>query len=318
MKKSILYISLMICAAFGAQAQQLAMFSEFMLNDFIYNPAMGGKNGIPIINVGYRSQWVGFEGAPKTFYVSGNGTIHTHHETNDLHDIGGYMYAESSGVQTNRGISGSYAYHKEIFADHELSLGAFLGLQEFSIDTRRTILPESDLASDPAIQADFRRYIKPDGSLGMLFYNKEYYAGFSIRQIFRGNFNVGDDNYQPINRLFGHVYIMAGYEYLIDEHFSIQPNILIKAVKAAPAQLDLNAKLNYQDRAFFGLTFRTYDAMSFTLGIDVDNIGEFGYAYDLGISKFRQAHSGTHEFILTFRFEDFKRESKFRKKSPGF
>lgn len=309
--RKILFL-IFIISSLGIKAQQVPILTEYMLNDYIYNPAMGGKNGIPVINIGYRTQWVGFEGAPKTFYLSGNGTIARKKKSKDMHDIGGFLYSDVTGPLLSRGVNASYTYHKEIFKDHELSMGMFLGVKENSLDINKITLPEKGLY-DPAIfTSEFRRHYAPDGTIGMLFYNEDYYAGFSIKQIFGGRFNYGDSTHSRNNDLYSHYYLMGGYDFLISDDFILQPNILIKGVRSSPLQMDLNVKLNYKDLAFAGVSVRTHDAMSFLLGFDVKNVGEFGYAYDLGVSKFRRAHGGSHEIIITFRFDDYKRKSKFK------
>ncbi len=306
MKKLVTLLLLIAGLSLGTFGQQIPMFSEFMLNDYVYNPAMGGKNPVPILNVGYRSQWIGFEGAPKTFYMSGNGTAFRNASNGDLHDIGGFVFAESSGIQINRGLSASYAYHKEIFPGHELSMGTFLGFREFSLDVRNLILPENQ--NDQAVNVNFQRFYTPDASIGTLYYTEDYYVGLSINQIFRGTFDYSnpDSTWNSENKLFGHTYFMAGYDFKLDEDWTLQPNLLVKGVKSARNQYDINVKMDYQERMFAGVTFRTYDAMSFTVGIDIPKVFEIGYAYDMGISKFRTTNLGTHEIILTFRFEDYR------------
>src|SRR3954464_3124639 len=49
-----------------AFAQQDPQFSQNMFNRLYTNPAVAGSNDAICANLLYRTQWVGFEGAPKT------------------------------------------------------------------------------------------------------------------------------------------------------------------------------------------------------------------------------------------------------------
>ena len=62
--KKILFIAIFIVGSTASvQAQQRAVYSNFMLNNYYYNPAIAGSNEIHQANVTYRNQWVGFDGA---------------------------------------------------------------------------------------------------------------------------------------------------------------------------------------------------------------------------------------------------------------
>jgi len=50
-----------------AAGQQLPLFSQYIMNGFILNPAMAGYDGYTSVNTTVRQQWLGFEGAPQTY-----------------------------------------------------------------------------------------------------------------------------------------------------------------------------------------------------------------------------------------------------------
>lgn len=51
-------------------SQQVGQFSQYMTNKYLINPAAFFDEGKTDINLNYRSQWAGFEGAPKTIALS--------------------------------------------------------------------------------------------------------------------------------------------------------------------------------------------------------------------------------------------------------
>ncbi|MBK8366133.1 MAG: type IX secretion system membrane protein PorP/SprF [Bacteroidetes bacterium] len=73
MKKN-LYISLfllsMIVFSKYSIAQQLPIYTNYILNPYAYNPAVAGSKPNAVMNLNYRNQWVGFQDAPKTYMIS--------------------------------------------------------------------------------------------------------------------------------------------------------------------------------------------------------------------------------------------------------
>src|SRR4051812_29637172 len=63
----------------SSQSQQLPLYTQFMINDYIINPAIGGKNPYYEAKSSNRYQWVGIEDAPRTYILSFNGPIKAKH-----------------------------------------------------------------------------------------------------------------------------------------------------------------------------------------------------------------------------------------------
>jgi type IX secretion system PorP/SprF family membrane protein len=51
-------------------AQQLPLYSQYLYNKFLVNPANAGSDGFTSYNITAREQWVGYSGAPRTYSVS--------------------------------------------------------------------------------------------------------------------------------------------------------------------------------------------------------------------------------------------------------
>jgi hypothetical protein len=50
--------------------QQRPQYTQHMINPFLVNPAVSGTEDYTDIRAGYRKQWVGFDGSPRTMYLS--------------------------------------------------------------------------------------------------------------------------------------------------------------------------------------------------------------------------------------------------------
>ena len=58
-----------------AISQQRPHYTQYILNNYILNPALSGIENYIDVKVSARDQWVGLEGAPQTFYLTIHGSI---------------------------------------------------------------------------------------------------------------------------------------------------------------------------------------------------------------------------------------------------
>jgi hypothetical protein len=49
-----------------AKAQQLPLYSQYIMNGYLLNPAIAGHDGYTSFNMTARQQWLGFPNAPQT------------------------------------------------------------------------------------------------------------------------------------------------------------------------------------------------------------------------------------------------------------
>src|SRR5205809_8132935 len=69
----LLSLGIFICST--SNAQQYPVFSQYYFNELVINPAFAGSHVQLSMNATYRSQWVNFPGAPKTFSFSGHSSL---------------------------------------------------------------------------------------------------------------------------------------------------------------------------------------------------------------------------------------------------
>ena len=66
---------LTLALAFGSIAQQEYQFANTAFNPFLLNPAAAGLTDVAQFDVIARTQWLGYDGAPRTFLVSGSSQL---------------------------------------------------------------------------------------------------------------------------------------------------------------------------------------------------------------------------------------------------
>src|SRR3954471_5500574 len=77
MKRKLL-LALVVCVIGSATySQQLPHYTQYVLNNFIINPAVAGIENYWDVKISHRHQWVGIDGAPVTTYLTVHGPLKT-------------------------------------------------------------------------------------------------------------------------------------------------------------------------------------------------------------------------------------------------
>jgi type IX secretion system PorP/SprF family membrane protein len=273
-----------------------------MFNQLLINPGVTGTEDYMDTKVGYRSQWVGVEDAPRNYY----GTFHTpigkkKTEFEDVkplpwHGVGGFATGERTGPLTKYKMYGSYAYHLPISNKLVFSMGTFIGFQNYNIDRDR--LRFADNQTDNVTLGNPSAF-SPDGSIGGWLYSRHLYVGLSILQIFNNKVKISDGSNSE-GKLNRHYFFTAGYKIKLDEKWALVPSILVKGLSPAPIQFDLNTKLRYRDKMWLGLSYRNKDALVCLIGMTIDRRIDIGYSYDYSISDLRRYNAGSHEILVGY------------------
>lgn len=281
--------------------QQNTQYTQYVLNNFLLNPAVGGTENYWNLKAGYRNQWIGFTGAPRTMFVSINGPVYSKSKSKTRfkkphHGVGGYVFKETIG--TFRWIGGyfSYSYHLMITKEITASLGIFTGVKQFLIGEFEFIQSKSD-----ALNASGSRKYIPDGNAGVWVHSDYFFAGAAVNQIFQTK--LGSPNPIVIGNIgkFNHYFLTGGYKFEMDLEFDFVPSVMIKSVNLSSFQFDVNFKLKYKDIIWGGLSYRHQDAVAALIGFTVREKLDFGYSYDFTISKLRNPSAGSHEVIVGLR-----------------
>ena len=295
--KRLIYITALLLSGFAVNAQQSPHYTQYMFNDFVINPAVAGVSDYYQIRTNHRFQWVGITDPPLTNSLS----IYGPHAKLPM-GFGGYIYNDATGPTSRTGVTGAYAYNVEINKDIRISGGIALGILQYKLDgTQLTAKDLNDLKIQPVV---FSTYI-PDASVGFYAYADEWYAGFSVAQLFNNNLKIFEEK-SGLNKLKSHFYLTGGYKYKIDRDFTVEPSIIIKGTAPKAFQFDLSSRVIYKEMVWGGLSYRLKDAISVLLGYTHDEKFYFGYSYDIGVSDLRQYNSGTHEIMIGYRFNDIR------------
>jgi type IX secretion system PorP/SprF family membrane protein len=301
MEKRKIFLCILIILIPGglyeAKGQQLPLYTQFMFNSYIFNPALAGTNNYYQIRMNNRFQWAGMTDAPQTNSLSMYGP----HGSRDM-GFGGYIYNDVTGPLSRNGLYGSYAYNIPLDNRMRLSMGLSAGVIQNRVDgTRISLLDPSDPLLVNAVSSDF----SPDATLGLYLYAQNFHVGFSAHQLFGNTLSLFDYD-TGLNKLKTHFYLTGGYRHYLNFDYSLEPSVIIRGSMPAPPQVELSMKAYYQNFIWLGLSVRSQDAISFLVGYTHENRFHFGYSYDMSFSPIRHHNSGSHEIFLGMRFNPVK------------
>ncbi|MDF1559733.1 MAG: type IX secretion system membrane protein PorP/SprF [Bacteroidales bacterium] len=321
MRKWILLLAAVMMAA-GLEAQQLPVYSQYLFNKYLINPAVAGSDGYTSINLTTRQQWAGYQGAPQTYSLSAQGRIlkqkylirdnifdkkifkpHTEGKVG----VGATVFSDINGLVRRTGSSTSYAYHIWLHGGTQLSFGlAFTGYH-YKIDQRQIQFDDPD---EPWLNTDFRKGIfVPDFNFGAYLLDRKFAIGFSVQDMMEGFIKAGSQAYRDL-KIQRTYYLFGNYDFEPDNKSLIQPSLLLKMSEQLSPQADIGITYSYDNKIWVGATFRTGSAIIANVGVRRDRLF-FGYSFDFTLQSIQMSTYGSHEFIMAVRFGDTPRKYRW-------
>lgn len=302
MKKiTLLSITVFACLFFSIQtkAQQVFQLTQYMLNDFAYNPAIAGSADNFITKVGFRKQWTGIEGAPTTVLLSGHGNFSQKKSVG----VGAMLYSDKTGPTRRMGLNLAYAYHLPLNLEGNMHLGFGIGatVMQYAVNFDELNPAQS---GDPGLGNSSENKLGADANLGIFLKGESFSVGLSANQLFASKFKFLG-NAESIQNA-RHFYLSGNYNYDISEKFGLQPGLLLKMVKGTNPQAEINLKGIYDKKYWLGLSYRTEDALAILVGLQLPMGFNFAYSYDITTSGLNAVAGGTHELSIGYNFNIFQ------------
>jgi type IX secretion system PorP/SprF family membrane protein len=316
--RSVIAVSILLLIAGISKAQQLPMYSQYIMNGFLVNPSFAGRDGYTSLNLTVREQWTGMAQAPSTYalsfqtrilknsYISKSTTVKkklVRPTKGGQVGIGGYLFNDNNGIMHRTGVQLAYSYNIPLGKEDEentrnLSFGLALIAYNYSIKTEGLIYDQDD----PYLNNYDRSVFIPDFNFGVSYSTPKYYAGFAMTNLLRGSvtfFNESNTDYTEL----GHFFLTGGVKLPLAENWLLEPSAFIKTsdMLFTAMQLDLTSRIYYKNDYWAGLSWRTNDAIIMMLGLKYDRF-YFAYAFDFAINEIRTQTLGSHEFSLAVKF----------------
>jgi type IX secretion system PorP/SprF family membrane protein len=324
--------SLIICfiLLFGSnrsiQAQQVPRYSQFIMNEFLINPAVAGVDGMTLTNLTGRMEWVGFSGGtPKTY--SFNVQTRLLKRRNDVLSrktgnkfiksrkgrvgIGGGFINDYNGAFQRIGFSGTYAYHVT-FNNSQLSFGLTGSIIQLNIRPKYVEFKEEDDRMKGLTDGSI--WI-PDFAAGINYMTPHFHIGFSSVQLTESHLSFGNTEIQlnstEINYNRNYFLLLSYINYLnTNKDWEFETSSIVKSndkIKAGiKAQADILLRFIYEKSYWFGAGYRTSNDLIILTGLRYNQLYAT-YSFDYGTNAMSKNSYGSHEISLTLKFGESTR-----------
>jgi type IX secretion system PorP/SprF family membrane protein len=274
-------------------AQQVPQYTQWSAHQMAMNPAHAGIKSCLDIHSLYRLQWVGFEGAPRSGFLTMSTPINTKRKQylSARQGIGMRFETDKIGQFNMNRINFAYSGHFNFSKDNRLSLGLYGGVIQLGYDPTSAITT----VSDPTVLRE-ASFIAPDASFGAWWNGENYYAGFMLQQLIPWSWP--DPGVSSRFRM--HPAFNIGSRLKINDQITILPAALLKIPPRGPLALDIQAIADFSNKFNAGLGFRNTDAILFFAGFKISSRFSVNYSFDLTLSDIRLGSSNTHELSITF------------------
>jgi type IX secretion system PorP/SprF family membrane protein len=319
-----LFLFSLVCGT--SVAQQVPMYSQYIMNGFLINPSFAGTDGYTTITLTTREQWVGLDGSPSTYAASFQTRILKNSYISKYTAVkkklvkptkggnvglGGYLFSDNNGIMRRTGFNMAYAYHIQMgqteSAPNDLAFGLALTAYQFAVNTDGLIYD----ANDPLLNNYDRSVFIPDFNFGASYTTSKYFVGFAMTNLLRGSLLFADSTDTKRTEL-GNYYLTGGIKFPLSNDFTLVPSAFIKSSDMffKAIQLDLTARVYYKNDYWAGLSYRTGDAVIVMMGLKFDRF-YFAYALDLSVTDIRRQSYGTHELTLAVKFGESARRYRW-------
>lgn len=294
----LILLTFMVMLTNIIMAQQEAMTAQYLTNKLFINPGYAGYRDAPNVVATYRSQWIGFKGAPQTSMIMFDKAL-----KNDDFAVGGGMIYDKAGPASLFGISADFAYRARLTNRATLSFG-----MKASLDMYQVSLSDLALTSEHYGQVDDffinnqKGVMLPNIGFGAYYFKRDQFIGVSIPRMIRNKLEKkGTLNYLALDgRQEPTIYIMAGKIYKINRDVKFQPNVLIKGEWGAPLSLGLFTNFLLMDQFTVGAFCHFKENMGLLFQWQMDKKLKVGYSVDFPTNAIIATNFGSHEITFTY------------------
>jgi type IX secretion system PorP/SprF family membrane protein len=328
LNKKLLIATGLIAFTSVMQAQQKPQYTQYVLNNYILNPAFSGIENYTEAKISHRHQWVGLDGAPVTSYftlhtpigkvddrltptsmekggvnIRGNDYVNSYGAASPHHGVGVQIVNDVTGPLQNFSATATYAYHLAINDNTNISAGFGVGINRLSLNANKLFFGTSN-PIDPSVSGSGAiGKVNFDVNAGVLVYNDRFYAGLSALNVVPQKVEFANNALRQVTgKRVPHLFATAGTKMFLNEDFSLIPSVMLKYAQPTPLQAEVNAKVQYLDLLWAGASYRFKYGFAGMLGINATRNINIGYSYDYTTTRLNTVSNGTHEIVVGFIF----------------
>lgn len=271
-----------------SQAQIPFSYTQYLDNLIPLNPAASMLDKGGSVHLLGRKQWVGLEGAPRTYMLNGHLPIHA------IQGTAGLMIMQDE-VAIEKLTEANAFVAKSVRLDPTTYLAVSL-----NFGVRRYTANYANLApNDPAfVNSDIYETVSNAGFGVMVYIEDKFFAGVSLPRLTLrslGSGSVEDNRYFRNN-----YYLTIGGNFPLGTDLSFKSAGLVAYSRNVPLQADVSGKFYIHNRFGIGANYRSNNELAGLLSVNVSRISlGYGYQFGFGQRRIGGLNNGTHELQLS-------------------
>jgi len=287
--KKLYTIAAILLAGVLCHAQQAPLSENYFLDRYSLAPSYAGNFNTKYLFMGYRSDWTGIDGGPKTIRLSYNDVLMQNA------GYGGKIIFDKAGIFRQLYIMGSYSYRLEFVESHFFLFGLSAGLYSNGIDMSQ-YYDDPDYMIDPSLVNDnIRAKIKFISEFSVVYRWDNVEAGLLFNNVTFGDATYSEAGtvYKPMANFQFH----GSYKYAIDEKWTLNPLMIIRSGKNIRSQFELATQVLYGERFWGSVVYRDPGILGTGLGMQIDRGLKFGYNFNFA-TNIEMGAFNSHEVSL--------------------
>ena len=274
------------------------VYSQYLQNGLLINPAYAGSRGALSAFVSYRMQWMGIPDAPVFQTVSLNAPM-----KNDKVGLGIMARFMKYGFTKSQSIYASYAYQIKL-GNGKVSFGMKGGFDRSNTDYTGIL---TTMKNDPVFTATDKPYFLPNVGAGVYYFSNKLFAGVSIPAFLSYKKNTSTSTVEVHHSFSEYDLVFSGGGLItFNPAFKFKPSLLIdysldKTKKLR--QFDINGNFIFGDLVWLGGSYRSSEEVVVgILQLQINPQFMFGCSYDYPVGRMNTYSKGSSEFILRYEF----------------
>ncbi|MFP4844324.1 type IX secretion system membrane protein PorP/SprF [Winogradskyella sp. PE311] len=292
-KNTLTIVAILLFGSIYAQQEPNYSLYRYTMN--VINPAFAGADGNTSFTSNLRSQWINVPGAPETqsfFYSQPLG---------DKIGIGASIVGDQVFIERQTSLNIDFSYRLQISEATNLFLGLKAGGSTYNIE--RGNLANLGFQDDPALN-DLDTGFRPNVGAGAYLMNDKYFLSLSVPSILSSERIDESEGRVTQATEEAHVYLSGGYNFRISENTEFRPSTMIRYVSGSPISADITAAFRFNNKFELGAAYRTDEAFSGLMMINIADWMDLGYAYESSTrDDISNLSNGTHEVLVRFNFK---------------
>ena len=274
-----------------ANAQQISIDNQYIVNKYSLSPAYAGVNDVMEIYAGHRQNWSGFNGAPRKSGINMNTPVSKNS------GFGGLMTYNQAGIFNTITTQASYAHRLNLSEKSFLSFGLSGGVSNYYIGYS---YKGSETQADPVIaNSQSIQTTSLEASFGILYRINKLDIGIALPRLLESKTRSNDQNIILANRQY-RVHISNKFD--LGRNWQAEPIVVVNKTDNSKLLYDVAAIFKFKNQIWAGATYRANSAIGISAGINYNNL-ILCYTYDFSSKGIGSYSSGSHEITLGYVFD---------------